>query len=327
MSVYLPVWQQPHTFTALVAKRPRGRLTCLLASVELVRWSNEVEIGQETGLGEITARLGHEWLVTIANRLHEEVGLAPCPLGIVLRERRGIQEPGQPALRLGTNTGFEDPHGLMHAIDVFAAAELPAIRAWAVADLGVLVSELERAADARELPDPTRVCIHEGEGLEHARRLLAAYEPRLQPEPLKRRRDDRRVWGWRFASLDQRVALELFELFALRPRLDRCYLCGRVFVPRGRKRSCRAHLWAQGQHGEALEYCTGERVGERAARSEEDIEYDRLQKQASRMRKHPWGDPRRQRAEQELAAWREANPRKKRGPPPRPEPPDIVRED
>lgn len=50
-----------------------------------------------------------------------------------------------------------------------------------------------------------------------------------------------------FDDLRQRIAMELFELYATRPELRRCRLCKRVFVPRGRSETfCRSQLWRSG---------------------------------------------------------------------------------
>jgi hypothetical protein len=74
-------------------------------------------------------------------------------------------------------------------------------------------------------------------------------------------RPDRFVWRWRegadgwirvrtprYDSLFERLAIEFDHLASLRPRLGRCTLCGRVFVPLrpGRpERHCRANLWLE----------------------------------------------------------------------------------
>ena len=100
-------------------------------------------------------------------------------------------------------------------------------------ELVSLVAPIARAADSARRFDTSPT--------EGVRRFAEVYGPSFQPRRL--RRGERVEWGQSFTHLLERCALELFELYASRPRLRRCVYCRSVFVPRRNERSCRWNLW------------------------------------------------------------------------------------
>ncbi len=120
-----------------------------------------------------------------------------------------------------------------------------------VSDFQHLVAEIEAAADERRQPRALTGLDDTSEALlglleDYYGRLPNALGLELQPL-FRRDKPDRLLWGLRFRDLAERVAVELFDVYSLRPRLRRCRLCNRVFVPssdaQGRQ-FCRLRLWA-----------------------------------------------------------------------------------
>jgi hypothetical protein len=100
-------------------------------------------------------------------------------------------------------------------------------------ELVSLVAPIAQAADSARRFDtsPTKGVL----------RFAEAYGPSFRPKSL--RRGERVDWAQSFTHLRERCALELFELYASRPRLRRCVYCRSVFVPTRDERSCRWNLW------------------------------------------------------------------------------------
>lgn len=197
-------------------------------------------------------RLGHEWVASLSDRLpeEEESGLdreeeesdrGRSALGRFLREEVGIRQPGQESAK----AALGEPHATAipaELLRTFAEKEGHRIREFAH-ELEPLVNEVARAADRREAPDPARVRSKGGDGQQAAARLLRVYGPRLRPVPM-RTLTGRRRWGLQFSNLAERAVTEIFELFAVTPKVRRCRHCGRVFVPNTRgQATCRAFLW------------------------------------------------------------------------------------
>lgn len=133
----------------------------------------------------------------------------------------------------------------------------PENQPWSVVNADMLglasfVAALERAADEQE-------------------RVPLGFEDQMRTFLDRVRRPDVFVWVWRresdgwtrvrvarYESLLQRLAVEFDELVSARPRLSRCTLCGRVFVPLRPARPeqhCRANLWSLGYPPHHLERC------------------------------------------------------------------------
>jgi hypothetical protein len=135
-------------------------------------------------------------------------------------------------------------------------------------------------------------------------------------------------WGIDFQNLAERVALELFELFDSRPRLQRCRLCNRIFVPRTTADTkCRADLWELGQTT-ALELCNPQYpvdayyariLAERHGRERKS----RHQQMRRELKRFGEGSPRAERAKAKYEDWILEHG-KQRGPAPRPMP-DLIR--
>jgi hypothetical protein len=77
---------------------------------------------------------------------------------------------------------------------------------------------------------------------------------------MQRRKDNQEFWGPAFSTVEERIALELFELFVTRPRLRRCRFCRRPFPltrdATGTARStCSAHLYSENT-GDVIQCCS-----------------------------------------------------------------------
>jgi hypothetical protein len=140
---------------------------------------------------------------------------------------------------------------------------------------------------------------------------------------MRRRGSDALVRVPRYDSLLERLALEYDALASHRPRLSRCRLCGRVFVPQRPARpeaQCRANLWLATDPPQLVERCfpavvTAERAKEKKRR---DQAYRRL------LKRH--GDPDHpevKAAKRSLDDWLVANRPIRRGRQSRPEPGDL----
>jgi hypothetical protein len=119
-----------------------------------------------------------------------------------------------------------------------------------------LISELDHAADENTRPDPAKIEIEDiGDAIDVAERMI---EGRRTPHrPVRMLRGQRHVRGLLFDDLAQRIAVELHDLFWIRPKLARCRFCDRVFVDKaGQARdACRAYVW-NAHTREHIEFCS-----------------------------------------------------------------------
>src|SRR5262249_33782734 len=168
-----------------------------------------------------------------------------------LREEARIESPGSQA------AVYDRPIPPIPAavLDDFKANDLPRIKEHVRDQLKPLTGEIARAADDRGRPAPRRARHPEGDGIDAARRLVEISHVRFAPISLRSKdpkQQGRELWGLSFADLGQRIAFELFELYTSRPKLGRCWLCGRAYIPsRGKPNYCGAQLWhSETNHGE-----------------------------------------------------------------------------
>jgi hypothetical protein len=173
--------------------------------------------------------------------------------------------------------------------------------------LGTFAADLHRAADSTER-------VPEG-WEEQMRRLLDKVE-----------RPDRFVWRWRrdwtrvraprYDSLLERLAIEYDQLVTRRPRLSRCVLCRRVFVPMRQsrpERHCRANLWLVADPPRRIQRCVPLDERERGrVKKRLDQRYRRALARAGNHR-----DPDVIKAKRDLGEWEKANPPARRGRQPR----------
>lgn len=226
----VPSWNVPHYFHHVAAGREEEVVTFGLFAPLLAR----ADLTTEEGLSDLSARVGFDAIVELAYR-----GIQ-APSGLSWAEVRRQQEAGRQLDRPRPDSPAEllaNPEAL-DRIGVF------------VSEFRHLVDELAVAADESRQPRAlTGLDQTSGKLLE----LLDVYYGRpaggLDLQPLFRRdRPDRLLWGFRFRDLAERVAVELFDVYDRRPRLRRCKLCNRVFVPASgdeqRRQFCRLRLWA-----------------------------------------------------------------------------------
>jgi hypothetical protein len=274
---------------------------------------------------EAVSRIGYEWLASLADRYRADK--KESDLTAFLRQKIGIAAPGQDSNRavLGLPHATSIP---TDTLDTFAASELPHIRDFVDHEIRPFMLELSQAADERRRPDPEAVEHEEGNGLEAALRLLRIYEPKYVLASLHHADSNKRFLGLTLDNLAQRVAVELVHLFDNQPRLRRCLLCNRIFVPRSTTDSrCQANLWthptlppiefcippqAVEAHNDAVE--AGQHKRERKRR------HQKMRRDIERFGK---GTPRANQARAEYDAWIHRNA-KPRGPAPPPVP-DLLR--
>jgi hypothetical protein len=250
-----PVWRTPHHFSRLPVDGDAHSVglqpvfTYALLATEL----GETDLSK--GLPpDAVSRVGYEWLASLADRLRGDWPRTKSAMTAFLQDEVGIAKPGQDSNKalLGGQHGTILPADQLEA---FTETELPRIREFVDLELRPFLPELNRAADNRHPPDPGSVVHPEGDGLAAALRLMTVYGPQLEPVPLHDPVATRTIWGLAFRNLAERIAVELFEIFATQQRLHRCRFCKRIFVPRTRTDSkCRADLWALGQPS-PLEFC------------------------------------------------------------------------
>jgi hypothetical protein len=214
-------------------------------------------------------------------------------------------QPPSPAL--------DDRAALPDAVPDWVVANFANSRAWArVRDwtqhyLGRFASDIGPATSTQ---DPTPSLLAEA--------LEFPGELRVQPSRLVSRRGGHE-WSFRPSDLWSRVALELIELYATRPRVRRCLLCRGAFIPVEREANCRWGLWIVGTNKPLREVCDPEAFETFLAReASEDLEHKRTRtrlSQTHRRRSRDFG-PDHWRTIQARKAWENymlANPRK-RGP-------------
>jgi hypothetical protein len=310
-----PVWLTPYHFTFLHRTQegliPMPAFTYQLVSMEIAR----VDLD-----GPNTTRLGFEGIAALIS--------VPLPAALGGPEAYFRPKPIDP-----------------EALAAFVAIAKPRISG--VLDdwhLRPLISELDHAADKKASPDPTKIEIEDiGDALDVAERMIEGRRTRLRP--VRMLRGQRQVRGLVFDDLAQRIAVELHDLFWIRPKLVRCRFCNRVFVDKtGQTRdACRAYVW-NAHTLEHIEFCST-RVDEHNARAKDTAKrrkakalsaaISRAQKRAeatvqdhganSSEAKAALRDVEARRAE--FQAWRKLNPPERPGRPEKPIPtpePDIV---
>lgn len=232
----IPSWQVPHRFRRLL---PPGRgeevVTYGLVSIAMA----EAEAGTLAGARALAEPFGLAPLAKLSLRgVQSETEL---PYAVV---RASPFSPSAAERIIGLSARAEmgltpnaDPEGLLAEwVDEGGTGR---IGEW-LDEIAPLVVPVGKAADAGERPPADdqlveiardRLELDYGRGLalerfEHVRRDT--------PEPLS---------GFRFRSLQERAAVELYELYTIRPVLQRCELCHRVFAPADSKPYCRFNLW------------------------------------------------------------------------------------
>ena len=134
----------------------------------------------------------------------------------------------------------------------------------------------------------------------------------------------RTLWGLTYQNLPERIAVELFEIFATQPRLHRCRFCNRIFIPRTRTDTkCRADLWSTDQPS-PLELCIPQSAVDshnaNVLGGQHERERKRRHQQMRREIKRGGEDsPRAKRAKADYETWISAHG-KRRGPAPHPQP-------
>jgi hypothetical protein len=256
----VPPWLAPHNFVR-VPRDESDRTAYVfsrgIAATELVALTNPADNPVRL-TDRALDRLGAPWLASIADRLRTEITPPraggghpfhqPSALSEFLRQL-DINKPGSnsPALVLGEPVPPRIP---TEVLERFERDDLPRITQYVQHEIAPLVRDIEAAADANDQPDPSM--------LPGARRYLGLWAPPLDLIPLRRAsRPEAQLWGLTYTDLIARVAVELFELASLRPRLRRCVFCNSVFAVQDNETNCRWFL-RDAETGEMLRPCNPE---------------------------------------------------------------------
>ena len=277
------------------------------------------------------------------HRFTADVGQARRPVfsyGLLLPEIRSLGEPhgraylasrwgdvevDELAIRLhgferSTRADILSPLVVRHREDLEGVTTLHPL------DRGLarFVARLQDAADERAL-------VPEGFEDDMRRFLDAVKRPDTFGWMYRRGKGGRqRVRVPSYRTLYQRLGIEFDHLVSLQPRLSRCALCRRCFVPRRPSRPeahCCANLWLLTTPPRQLERCVPFDETERL-RTRQRL-YGRLHRARARHgqnEKHPEVV----KAKRELSEWLKANPPRVRGRQPEPSPdliPDLDRKE
>jgi hypothetical protein len=257
-------WLAPHSFLRVPredSSAPAFIVTRGITATELVAMTDPPDAPAQL-TDRALDRLGAPWLASIADRLRAEIAPPRGRRGVPFLERSALSEffgqldvgsPGSdsPAVLVGESLPPRIPAEILER---FEREDLPRVTQYVQHEIAPLVRHVEAAADANESPDAAM--------LSGARRYLGLWAPPLDVIPLRRpSRPDEQLWGLTYSDLVQRVAVELFELATLRPRLQRCVFCNAVFVPQAHETNCRWNLWVS-ETGELLSPCNPERFRE-----------------------------------------------------------------
>jgi hypothetical protein len=227
----LPVWAHPHTSWRLAENDwPRPQFTFGLALPEVFR------LGSAAGVRAVGSYWGYEWLTGLSAGVHQETNtpLPPNELERFLAERHGVTGPNEvnAVYALG-----QPPAGLPpdEVLEQFATNHGRAIRDWARNAFNGIEARLGGWAKARQ-------AVESGHQWAAERRLkLTAMPTRLVSVNSI---DGHLHWARGYATLYERVALELEDLTVRRPRPRICPLCERPFIPlRSSQRVCANSLW------------------------------------------------------------------------------------
>jgi hypothetical protein len=260
----VPPWLAPHHFLRIPREglgRPIYVFTRGIAATELVTETQLNEPARHM-TDRALDRLGAAWVASIADTLRAQIAppRASSSRSMVVRSalseylsQLDISKPesNSPSSLFGEPLPPRIPPDV---IDRFEREDLPRITQYVQHEIAPLARHLGAAADANEAPDPSM--------LPGARRYLGLWAPPLDLVPLRRpAHPDIQLWGLSYTNLLQRVAVELFELATLRPRLRRCVFCNAVFAVQDNEANCRWNLW-DADTGELLKSCNPERFRE-----------------------------------------------------------------
>jgi hypothetical protein len=283
-----PTWRAPHHFTlvAVEGSSDERGLGTPVYTYPLVTTAFASGLDAETA-----APIGWEWLATMTCDAEREALRAEALTAEAeALDGRGLTDRSLETLgaALGVSTPrLPDPPlatFLREGVGVTTPGLLPPRRSRETtipADLlrRHVASEQGRLADrltqiepfARDLQQHARSGSRPGDPPSDPHRLLDLFPPTLAFWPLRdpsrtshegrgARAAREETFLLRFTNLMHRIALEVFELYTLRPSLRLCAYCGRPFVQRPGKRDtyCRAQLWAaDAQLGDApIRYCS-----------------------------------------------------------------------
>jgi hypothetical protein len=327
-----PSWRTPHRFRRLL---PSGAgeevVTYGLVAVALT------EAHVETAEGARTAaeRFGLAPLAKLAFRGSSSVADVPYA---VARQASVNASAADQIASLNVSAEFGKPFDgdPDQAWSAFVDEGGPdRLRDW-VDDVRPLVAPVAKAADIRGHPPADEQLLEQS-----LAQLEYCYGRGLALERFEfvARGSSKAVWGFRFRDLAERAAVELFELYAIRPSLRRCELCGRVFVPaKERDAYCRFNLWEIPERVDrarsrawrkCIAFCVPDvEVEEHNRRVRENQHTNRRKNlaQSWRRRRQRYGDAD-PRTEEALAAYRRYMAENRRTPGPRRAPPSATFED
>ncbi len=202
----IPTWRTPITFT----RDWEPLVTYGLVSLELVAPAHAAK-GAQPEFG----------------RLHELGGMLVAASRRLVQIKESSDSTSDPAVFERQEEVAESLEPLREFRELIAVA--------------VMLVHAAAAGDKADFDDasPIEPLLRDGSSVVD---LVNRYGPARKVEPLVSERGT--IWGLASRDLVARASLEVFDLYAHRPPLRRCVLCGRVFIPRGNEINCRWHFWA-----------------------------------------------------------------------------------
>jgi hypothetical protein len=300
----LPVWARPHSFWQLrQGDWPRPVFTFGLAMIELhlLRAPN--------GVRHVGERWGYEWLPELSHAVQREVQrpLPPSALEAFLRDKHGFESATVMNMTSMSETAKEAGLPTEEMLAGFAEHDGRLIQRWAMNAFNGLETKLPGWARTRER-------VESGYQDAALRRLANTAMPRelVAVHTI----EGKQRWAARYASLYQRVALELEDLATRRPRMQRCPLCQRPYIPiRPGQRVCATSIWDTNSR-RSVARCLENPDVETVTDAESEIHTRQRKANWARMNRtrarYGHSDPRTQRALQDWQQWQTENP------PPRP---------
>jgi len=217
-----PSWLVPHSFWRPSAGGSNWELVATYGLFAPLLFDADVSTAE--GVRQLAERAGLAALATIASPPARNAAAVRKWLdGMEAAEAHGKRPPGPPSDAVVRSVG----------------AGLQTLRT----EIAPLTRLIAAAAEAGDDLDPLRPRA-DAELVECLERLSDVYyRGGLRLEQM-RRRDGTPTWAFNFRSLQERVVVELLDIFTIGVRLRRCTFCRRVTIGKNRReRECYFGLW------------------------------------------------------------------------------------
>ena len=236
--VIQPPWRLPHTFERLSRGVPiAGSMYVMTYGItvpELCRAESLVE-------PRLLDRIGLPWLADLEDQISRKSTLRPLVAAL------GITSPDQMSSERLWHVHGASPAPVDSLWTSLGGAASARVLEFINNELVVFGQDLEANAPGGRPSESLRPAV---------RRFLDVYPVRFRPRRYRDRATGwKETWGTGYERLLERVALELQWLYADRPRLRRCVLCGAIYVTNEKRANCYWTLWNV-QTGEEVQRCS-----------------------------------------------------------------------